>query len=276
MRLRWWTRDGKAQPCYHAAVALETIDQVLAALDSIIDRSYAESSRLGYFAALYHRVTRRVKEGIAAGRFEDGPRMERLDVIFASRYLDAYDAFRSGGTASRSWMLAFRVAPDPAPCAIQHLLAGMNAHINLDLGIAAAEVAPGASLGALQSDFNQINNVLAEETFRVESAMEAVSPLMKLFNAVALKTDNRLINFSMTKARDFAWNAAIRIAADPANRDVHIGALDAAVALLGNTVVHPPLSIELKLVPIRAAEEPDVRRIIQALWERSATAQPAG
>ena len=72
------------------------IDEVIAQLDDIIARSIRDGSRLGYFAALYRKVTAKVKEGIAQGRFEDGPRMERLDVTFANRYLEAMDQFRRG------------------------------------------------------------------------------------------------------------------------------------------------------------------------------------
>ena len=61
----------------------ETIDQVIRQLDDIIDWSIRNDSRLGYFAALYRKVTLQVKSGITDGFFEDAERMERLDVIFA-------------------------------------------------------------------------------------------------------------------------------------------------------------------------------------------------
>ena len=41
-----------------------TIDEVILQLDDIIARSIREQSRLGYFAALYRKVTIKVKEGI--------------------------------------------------------------------------------------------------------------------------------------------------------------------------------------------------------------------
>ena len=44
---------------------------------------------------------------------------------------------------------------------MQHLLMGMNAHINLDLGIAASEVAGGNSIHDLKSDFMKVNDILA-------------------------------------------------------------------------------------------------------------------
>ena len=73
-----------------------TIDEVVEQLDDLISYARREKSRLGYFAALYRNVTVKVKEGILAGSFEDGARMERLDVTFANRYLDAVERYRRG------------------------------------------------------------------------------------------------------------------------------------------------------------------------------------
>jgi hypothetical protein len=43
----------------------------------------------------------------------------------------------------------------PSPRVVQHVLLGMNAHINLDLGVAAAEVAPGPAIAGLRGDFDR-------------------------------------------------------------------------------------------------------------------------
>ena len=48
-----------------------------------------------------------------------------------------------------------------APVILQHLLLGINAHINLDLGIAAVETSPGNQLAPLKNDFDMINKLLA-------------------------------------------------------------------------------------------------------------------
>src|SRR5215471_9428890 len=60
----------------------ETIDQVLHALDEIVNWCWEQKSRLGYFAALCRRVTQAVKQGIDQGKFQNGQLMERLDVTF--------------------------------------------------------------------------------------------------------------------------------------------------------------------------------------------------
>src|SRR6201995_5669618 len=68
---------------------VSTLDAVVSALDSVIEWSIAASSRLGYFAALYKRITIAVRTAVANGVFQDGPRMERFAAAFACRYFDA-------------------------------------------------------------------------------------------------------------------------------------------------------------------------------------------
>ena len=87
-------------------------------LDDIVAGAIASQSVLGYFAALYGRVTRKVASGIEAGQFEDGERMAELVVVFADRYLEAYRAYRRGDVVPESWRAAFAAEARPArlPC----------------------------------------------------------------------------------------------------------------------------------------------------------------
>ena len=125
----------------------QTIDEVLHELDQIIHTCRTTGSRFGFFATLYRNVTIKVKEGIAAGVFDDGPRMERFDVAFANRYLAALGRFRQNQSLSNCWRVAFETNGKYWPLIIQQLLVGTNAHINFDLGIAAAAIAPARSAG---------------------------------------------------------------------------------------------------------------------------------
>nr|WP_299454970.1 DUF5995 family protein [uncultured Microscilla sp.] len=108
-----------------------TIDEVITQLDDIINISKQTKSPLGYFASLYQKVTIKVKEGIAQNFFEDGARMEKLDVIFANRYLAAYEAYNNGQQVTQSWQRAFAMASRYWPIVLQHLLMGMNAQLTL-------------------------------------------------------------------------------------------------------------------------------------------------
>lgn len=245
----------------------QTIDEVLAELDVVILRAREERNRLGYFATLYRNVTIKVKEGIAAGFFEDGARMERLDVTFANRYLAALESFRRGEKPSQCWLVAFEIASTSRPIILQHLLAGMNAHINFDLGIAAQAVASGEQLDALRHDFDQINNILGGMIAKVRSDVEEVSPWIKFLDRWDPRGQSRLISFSLDKARASAWLTASLVNITPANhlaRKLRI--LDDGVAILGSLIARPrDLLFKLALRVIRIRESDDVPHVIDVL-----------
>lgn len=112
-----------------------TIDQVVDAIRTIVDWSKENQSRLGYFAALYKRITLAIRTAIAEGKFQNGPRLQQLDVTFASRYFAALNGHFHPGAyprPSHAWQVAFDGALRPEPIIVQHMLAGVNAHIDLD------------------------------------------------------------------------------------------------------------------------------------------------
>jgi len=244
----------------------KTIDDVIRQLDSIVDWARREKSRLGYFAALYRKVTLKVKEGMADGFFEDGERMERLDVIFANRYLDAFERYRNKRVLTRSWRVAFNAAKRWWPIVLQHLLLGMNAHINVDLGIAAARTSPGNAVHGLKNDFNKINEVLALQVDGVERELAQVWPVLGLLDRVAGRTEEALIHFSMKKARDNAWSVAEALAPlEERDQMWRIDDLDKDVAKLGRKVWKPGLVIGSVTRTIRLGEQGKIPQIIDIL-----------
>jgi hypothetical protein len=244
----------------------ENIDQVISQLDDIIAAARREKSRAGYFAALYRKVTVKVKEGIAAGRFEDGPRMEKLDVIFANRYLEAWEQFRQGQTPSQCWRYSFETVANGQALILQHLLLGMNAHINLDLGIAAAQACPGEQHSALKHDFDEINNVLASLLDEVQREVGAVSPLFGWMDWVAGRSDEAICNFSMTKARNAAWQASIRLAAMTAPQQAaEIAQQDKVVTALSRVIYNRRMIFHPLFLIIRLAEARDAGKVIDVL-----------
>ena len=248
-----------------------TLDEVIAQLTAIIDRARQEQSRLGYFAALYRLVTVSVKAGIQQGRFQDGARMERLDVAFANRYLTALAAYQQGQPCSECWRVAFDAASAWRPLILQHLLLGMNAHINFDLGIAAATVAPGADLPGLQHDFNEINTILAGLTNQVQEEIEAFSPWLWLLDKIGGRTDEAVIHFSINLARDEAWRLAQRLAPLPQTQwSTVLNPLDRDIAALGRLIQHPGYLLSTGLLAIRLRESNDTRAVIESLSQAPA------
>jgi len=247
----------------------QTIDEVLNQLDQIIFTCRTEGSRFGFFATLYRNVTIKVKEGIAAGVFDDGPRMERFDVAFANRYLAALGSFRQNQPLSNCWRVAFETNSRYWPLIIQQLLVGMNAHINFDLGIAAAGIAPGPELPTLRADFDRINTILGGMIFKVRTDIEGLSPWIKFVDRLAPTHEDTIINFSLNKARASAWLVATLVNATPAEKlGTKLSILDDGVAKLGSLIGSPKgLLVNLALRGIRLRESNDVPHIIDVMSE---------
>ena len=243
-----------------------TTDEVIERLGAIIDRCYVDQSRLGLFPALYRRVTIAVRDGIASGRFEDGPRMERFDVIFANRYLEAFQRYKQNEFPGSCWNMSFEIAKQRRPLTLQHLLLGMNAHINLDLGIAAANTSPGDSLTSLKGDFDEINTLLLELVDDVQDRIAEISPLLGWIDHIGNRSDEALVNFSMIKARDAAWDFAQKLAPlEQEQQNVEIVCQDQQASCLGRLIRRPGITGSLLALAIRCRESNDVRKIMDAL-----------
>jgi hypothetical protein len=241
-------------------------DEVLERLTAIVDRCSADEDRVGYFAAMYLAVTETVRARAAAGGFEDAARMERFVGNFAHRYLRAHDAWRAGGDCARSWRAAFDTTRQWRPVILQHLLLGINAHINLDLGVTVAEIADGAPVDAVRADFDAINGVLAELVEGCQQAIGAVSPWLDLVDRIGGRGDESIIRFSLVVARRQAWSTATRLAAMPEpRRAAEIAAVDRATGGVAYVVAHPGVAASALLLLVRARERAAPSRVMSLL-----------
>jgi len=245
---------------------IQTIDAVIEALGRIIQDAKIAENPMGYFPALYQKVTIKVKEGIAEGFFENGPRMERLDVVFAKRYLQAYQDYKTGNPVTQSWEKTFLLTKDYWPIVLQHLLMGMNAHINLDLGIAAAEISTPEDIHSLSTDFKRINEVLASLVREVQEDLATIWPKWHWILKKTGHIDNHLIDFSMEIARDGAWQFAERLVQiTPTKREAVINERDLQIADLTRVITNPGWWVEWGLCMIRLGEKGTAAAKIEAL-----------
>lgn len=249
-------------------MAATTVDEVLAQLQQTITDCENRNDRAGYFASLYYKVTDQVRQGIANNDFEDGARMERLDVLFANRYLDALDSWRNDRPLTRSWQVALDATRQTSLLTLQHLLLGINAHINLDLGIAAVETAraQGQPIQTIHKDFDAINAILGALTYQVLHDVNQISPLISLLGVHENHTESILIQFSIGNARDGAWCFAEALS--PLTGDAQTAAItqrDNDIAVLARQLVTTRGFIRLTVALIHLFEWKNPRRIMRVL-----------
>lgn len=250
------------------AIPAKTIDEVLEELDRIIESTIVENNYLGIFAYVYRRTTAQIQHAIHEKQFEDNQHMELMDVAFANLYLTAYHRFINNQSCSASWETAFSAQHDKITI-IQHLMLGMNAHINMDLGIAASTFAPGISMPGLKNDFMKVNHILNELTNEMQDRISKVSGLMVLLDWMGKNSDELIVNFSMVKAREQAWNLACILAdANETEKKSVINYTDHSIAELGALLKNPPgRLLKLILKTIAFFEEKNVKTIINKLKE---------
>ncbi|MEP2058082.1 MAG: DUF5995 family protein [Maribacter litoralis] len=244
------------------------MQQVLNQLDIIIDDAIETNSRIGYFAYLYRRVTAEIQNEIVLGNFEDNARMEIFDVAFANYYIDAYNGYTRQTPISKSWQFAFSAKNEPLTI-LQHIMLGINTHINLDLGLAASTVMQEQQIADIENDFNIVNTILGNIVNEMQDRLGRVSPLLFLLDLAGKNTDEEIINFSLGKARALSWyNANLLWGLGVGHQDDAIRNMDLAVLRLGEFIKSPKSTfITYTLKFIGKFEEKNVGKVIFKLRE---------
>lgn len=243
------------------------MDEVLDTLDAIIQETVDDGNYLGIFAYVYRRTTAEIKRAVEEKQFEDNPGMERFDVLFANLYIQAYFDYKSGKDTSNAWELSFNAKNEPL-LIMQHLILGMNAHINLDLGVAAARFAPGNNIQSIKTDFMKVNDILKNLTDEMQEKITRVSKLMFLLDWIGKNKDEIAAGFSIKKARDFAWRTAEHLASimDTTEQEKAIQEVDRKVTAIGRIVSQPRGKILSWIIRfVRMFEEKDVKVILEKL-----------
>jgi hypothetical protein len=198
-------------------------------LDSVVSRLLEiERERRGYrdprrrrfqrrpdgvacFNYLYLRVTEEVRN--AEARFEAPEFVERLAVVFAQFYLEAYEAASAGEWVSKAWAPLFERRSERRIAAIRFALAGMNAHINNDLPWALMQTWDEFELEPRKDspefrDYELVNTILASVQGEVRWTLQ--SWLLRWLDRLLGRLDDLFATFNVAKARAEAWERGAR------------------------------------------------------------------
>jgi hypothetical protein len=161
------------------------------------------------FNGMYLEVTKAVRA--ALDEFESPGFVERLDVLFAEFYFQAFDAAAAKAWVSRAWAPLFARKDARGVIALQFAVAGMNAHINNDLAHALVltwkelDLDPGHDTPE-HRDYEKVNGILE----RVEAELKGPlsDQLIRDVDTMLGTADDFLALWSVRKARAEAWRRA--------------------------------------------------------------------
>lgn len=263
------TRIDAVPPSGANAVTPTPAEHELPQLRELLDWSRRHGSRMGYFAALYFHTGRAVERGLLAGTFRDPAMLERVNDVFFGRYLLAFDAFRNGEPTSAAWTVSFVATRDRELTVLQHLMLGMNAHINFDLAVAVAEAVAPAQIAAFHDDFQTMNALFAELVGAIAADLATVWAPLRTLNRLLGREERLLVDVAMRTIRDEAWRNAVRLAGlDGRARGDAIEQLDTRAAVFAHLMKQPGWPAEELARAVRRGERGSVAEVIDDLLAR--------
>jgi hypothetical protein len=224
-----------------------TLDDVVADLTALESRFRARGDRRSVFVTLYLVVSKEMRDRVARQAFLDPAWVHRYAVSFASLYraaLDAYDERRTTAVP-RAWRLCFDAAAAGGGLVLQHMLLGINAHVNNDLPLALERISIDPDRGRRRQDHDAVNAVLGAVTERATARLSALyAPGLAGLDDFAGELDEMLSQFSLDAARDSAWEAAVALAnaRDGLERALTSKAISSRAALLARLLLAPSKS----------------------------------
>ena len=222
--------------------AVERMEQITAYIET--HALYPNLDGLNCFNYLYTVITKRIREGIATGFFEDRLFLTQLDVEFANRYFDALRAAAVNSNVPRVWRSLLDKRSNRRIEPIQFAIAGVNAHINYDLAVAVVETCTALrtepNSGTQRSDYQKVNQIFAEEMTGLRQHYE--NALARIIDGVTAPVLDVVCNWSVVTARNAAWNAAerlwdIRRRGEP--EEAFVARLDKFAAMSGDVLLTP-------------------------------------
>jgi len=237
-------------------------DPPVRTMPEVIDRlerlqAYAEAHELrgqhdgvACFSALYQRGAQRIWEAIGSGALPDPGFIALLCVELANRYFRAiWASFLSPSDVPDAWAVLFDRRSDPHVTQMQFVAAGVNAHLRLDLAVAAANTCArlNAPLAAGQGDasYREVRRIVAEELEKFRYGFEITWRRLvegAVLDRVTGKIDDWLA--TATFGEDLAWEGAERLwrlRRRGKDEVALIAELDQAAARAGRAILVPVL-----------------------------------
>ncbi len=191
---------------------------------SLIQAWEAAADRRAIFLRCYLLMTRNMLTAVDAGSFKDCEWVHRLLHRFADYYFDALAAYdQNVAGAPPVWRQVHDVAGRGEAQIVQHLLLGVNAHINYDLVLTLVKLLEPewAQLSAQEramryADHCHVNVIIGQTIDAVQDdVVETAAPEMDLVDKLLGPVDEWLISQLITRWRDEVWEHALAMLACP-------------------------------------------------------------
>lgn len=173
-----------------------------------------QRDRRAIFLSCYALMTGNMLDAVESGQFHDGVWVSRLLHRFADYYFDALDLYdHRPDSTPIVWSQAFEAARNPQMHVLQHLILGVNAHINYDLVFALYDtlheewphLSPAEVLRRYE-DHGTVNTIIYRTIDAVQDGIiERYSPFMDVIDKTFLRADELMLGWLIRRWREQVW-----------------------------------------------------------------------
>lgn len=169
------------------------------------------------FLHCYRLMTANMLVAIEQQRFHDNEWVSHLLHRFAEYYFEALTCYDCGDPAPEIWKYTHQRAREGRLHTLQHLLLGVNAHINYDLVLTLHEILapewPQLAASAKKERYEDhclVNTIIAESIDQVQDeVIEKYSPGMDWVDKLMGRLDEQLIAALIRRWRNQVWERAL-------------------------------------------------------------------
>lgn len=225
--------------------AFHSVEEVESALEQFETWCIENDDLRGVFATAYLQITKAIAKELDRRSFNDSEWSARYLVRFANLYREAVVNYEENNVhlVPKSWRAAFDLAGQRDGFVIQHLLLGINAHINHDLALALYDVKIDPERDEKHQDHNQINHILEIATDSLkQSVAKKYAPILHRVDRGLGTIDDSAMAFSIPKAREHAWAMAVALSAARSDIEKNVlqKSLDEQAAVLSRLILSKP------------------------------------
>ncbi len=222
-----------------------SVDDVITKLEQFERICLEHDDLRGVFATAYLLITKSISSHFSDDTFHDKNWTQAYLVRFGNLYREAVliDETSNGNPVPKSWHISFDTARKKEALITQHLLLGINAHINHDLAVALYDVKIDPERADKYADHCMINNILEDSTNALKiDVSQKYAPILKRLDRKTGYISDDITNFSIPKAREHAWSFAIALtrAANQTEQNILRKALDDQAAVLARLIMASP------------------------------------
>lgn len=183
---------------------------------TIIEEFEGKRDNRTIFLQCYSMMTANVLTAIEQDRFKDPVWVRTLLHRFADYYFDALTCYDCGEKAPKVWQEVHKAAATKNLAVIQHLLLGVNAHINYDLVLTLYDMLSPEwedlsvdMQDVRYDDHSLVNTIIGETIDKVQDeVVEKYAPSMDVIDTVLGRLDEYLLLKLISDWREKVWNHA--------------------------------------------------------------------